>query len=99
MSCTTIELKKTQCANFSGMTGKVGTVMIVDTDNSPTGGYYVRETSEEGKVGFHSSKYGPLLLIAGRQEYTAKAHMDHKTIVEFSISKIMSHAHVVRGTT
>ena len=79
MAFTTVEIKKTQCANFSGMTGKVGTVMVVDTDTSPTGGYYVREVSEEGRIGFHSSKYGPLLIIAGRQEYTAKPHMDPKS--------------------
>ena len=44
MAFTTITLRRTQKALVSSMEGKVGTAPIVDIDDLPTGGYYVRET-------------------------------------------------------
>ena len=96
MGYTTITLARTQRGTFSSMEDCTGTAMIVDVDDAPTGGYYVRDTGTNSGVRTHSSKYGPLLVQIGEHEYSAIAHTDSKTMIVFSI--IRDHQTCPRST-
>ena len=78
------------------MKGCIGTATIVDIDDAPTGGYYVRDVDTDSGVRVHNSKYGPLLVQVRKHEYAAIAHSDSKTILTFSI--IRDHQTCPRST-
>ena len=87
MAFTSIEVKKTQDAQFSALDGKMGTVMIVDVDDTPNGKFYVKDMLDDSPIRSHNAWNGPLLLQTGRHEYMPAAYIDEKTIVVFYIAE------------
>ena len=74
ISFTTATRLQTQDACFTSTDDTVGVVLVVDTSDRPTGGYYIIDSQGDSTINTHDSGNGPLLLRPGKSSYLPQSY-------------------------